>query len=764
MAVNEEVIAPTSPGTLTGSPGELVLQNGRLSGARRPLAAPLTLIGHADGCHIRLSLPGVSAFHCALVAGTDGLTLEDLKSQTGTLVNGEPVTTRVLKTGDLLSIGPCRFRVRLGSIALAPAEAVSSAMQRPGTDAEAMGREKDALRVQAAAVAAQQIALLEKERRLQQSKVALEQQESQLASHLEEKRQRLAEFRDQCQEARGTLKQERAAHEQVVAQRSRELELARAEVVDSQRQVNVERRRLLMLRQRLKQRLHRHWQAERASIGRREALLARASRSLEKRINLLEVQKQASSKDRLRLNGEIELSRRQLQATQEGFRQTQLQWEASRTQQRLKMQEQASGLEDRAAALAEAEQELALQQARWNKRRLKLEKEVEGLENRINNSRRRLGALQVSGGPDVDANEAEAQHSPVAGSQTRSNVAPSDAVTFTPSNPGVEGEYERRLATLDAIAGELADQRLHLVEECERFLRAQQNWRQDHDVAAAELETLARSLERREQGILQAEEENRRRAEEAQQTSRQLEGRRAELTLRTATWEGERDRWAAELRSREEGVERRLAALADLRRQWTERRHQEVTRLHEEFNALKQLKEEWATLRAEWVREHARIADRQRDLAERALALEQYKQQYVVAAGHPAAAEKQIQQLRRTWTDASAAARQELANDRKALDFQMSRLQELFRRTRKLAGEVAVRAAHQSERETAEEHKEVLAASDSAKIRQEVRSLRAHRAVSEREIAALRDEVERLARMLIDESPNASSHAAQQAA
>ena len=760
MAGNEEVIAPNSPGTVTGSPGELVLQNGRLSGARRPLAASLTLIGHADGCHIRLSLPGVSAFHCALVAGMDGLTLEDLKSQTGTLVNGEPVTTRVLKTGDLLSIGPCRFRVRLGSTAAAVENI--SATQQQGTDAEAIRREKDALRIQAAAVAAQQIALLEKERRLQQSKVALEQQELQLASHLEEKRQRLGEFREQCQEARAALKQERALHEQHVAQTSRELDLARGEIADSQRQLNVERRRLLVLRQRLKQRLHRHWQAERASIGSREALLAKERHSLEKRINLLEAQKQAFSNERLRVNGEIELSRRQLQVVQEEFRQTQRQWEERRTHQQRKMQENASGLEDRVASLAEAEQDLAAQQARWGKRRLKLEKEVEGLENRINNYRRRLGALRGSGAREAGATEREEQQPSVAGLPIASDAAPADAGPLA-SSPGVDGDYERRLAALDAVAGELADQRLHLVEECERFLRAQQSWRRDHEAAAAELETLTRNLERREQGILQAEEESRRRIEEARQTTRQLEGRQAELTLRTTTWEGERDRWAAELRSREEGVERRLAALAELRRQWTERRHQEVSRLHEEFNLLKKLTPPPAPLRAEWVRQHARVADRQRDLAERALALEQYKQQYVVSSGHPAVAEKHIQLLRREWTDASASARQELASDRKTLDFQMSRLQELFRRTRKLAGEVAVRAAHQSEREAAEEHKEALTASDSAKIRQELRSLRAHRAVSEREIAALRDEVERLARLLIDESPN-TSHTTQQAA
>ena len=235
------------------------------------------------------------------------------------------------------------------------------------------------------------------------------------------------------------------------------------------------------------------------------------------------------------------------------------------------------------------------------------------------------------------------------------------------------------------------------------------------------------------------------------------------MTLRTATWEGERDRWAAELRSREEGVERRLAALAGLRSQWTERRHQEVTRLHEEHVALKQLKEEWATLRAEWVRQHARLVNRQRDLAELALALEQYKQQYVVSAVNPAAAEKQIQQLRRQWTEASAVARQELANGRKSLESQMGRLQELFRRTQKLANEVAVRAANQDARETEQEHNEVLAASETAKLRQELRSLRAHRAVSEREMGELRDEVERLARLLIDEptsGPQATTRAA----
>src|SRR5947209_1915884 len=48
--------SPEGPAPL----GELVLQNGRLSGARRPLAGPLTLIGQVAGCDVRLAVEGVN--------------------------------------------------------------------------------------------------------------------------------------------------------------------------------------------------------------------------------------------------------------------------------------------------------------------------------------------------------------------------------------------------------------------------------------------------------------------------------------------------------------------------------------------------------------------------------------------------------------------------------------------------------------------------------------------------------------------------------
>ena len=57
------------------SPGDLVVQNGRLSGVRRPLTVPLTLIGRAPSCHVRLNLDGIAELHCAVLAGPTGLVL-----------------------------------------------------------------------------------------------------------------------------------------------------------------------------------------------------------------------------------------------------------------------------------------------------------------------------------------------------------------------------------------------------------------------------------------------------------------------------------------------------------------------------------------------------------------------------------------------------------------------------------------------------------------------------------------------------------------
>jgi hypothetical protein len=130
------------------SGGELIVQNGHHSGARRPLEVPITIIGGAAGCDLRLNVPEVEPIHCVLASTSDGVTLRDLRTRHGTLVNGVPAHILTLQDGDIIDIGPLRLQLRLAV---------------PDGAAE-----RDALRVQAAAVAAQQAQLDEQEARLQQ--------------------------------------------------------------------------------------------------------------------------------------------------------------------------------------------------------------------------------------------------------------------------------------------------------------------------------------------------------------------------------------------------------------------------------------------------------------------------------------------------------------------------------------------------------------------------------------------------------------------
>src|ERR1700722_15036142 len=137
--------------------GELVVLNGRQSGTRRALTVPVMYIGRAPGCDVRLNVEGIEAFHCVLASRPGEVMLRDLNSAQGTFVNGQRISAALLRDGDLLDVGPFRFRVLLPST---PAQ--SAVGERP---------EGEALRIQTAAVVAQQVALDEEEARQQQARL-----------------------------------------------------------------------------------------------------------------------------------------------------------------------------------------------------------------------------------------------------------------------------------------------------------------------------------------------------------------------------------------------------------------------------------------------------------------------------------------------------------------------------------------------------------------------------------------------------------------
>jgi pSer/pThr/pTyr-binding forkhead associated (FHA) protein len=85
---------------------------GGAAGARRwSMSRPLTLVGAAETCKVRLGGAGVSRFHCSLVKGPLGVWVVDLLSSGGTRVNGQKASCARLEDGDRLQVGSFVIRV-----------------------------------------------------------------------------------------------------------------------------------------------------------------------------------------------------------------------------------------------------------------------------------------------------------------------------------------------------------------------------------------------------------------------------------------------------------------------------------------------------------------------------------------------------------------------------------------------------------------------------------------------------------------------------
>jgi hypothetical protein len=90
--------------------GELIVRNGPDRGVSRSLLVPVTLVGSGESCDLRILDLLVRPVHCAVSVTPEG---PHLRSVGGTTpVNGVPASTRLLQTGDVLSVGPVHLEVR----------------------------------------------------------------------------------------------------------------------------------------------------------------------------------------------------------------------------------------------------------------------------------------------------------------------------------------------------------------------------------------------------------------------------------------------------------------------------------------------------------------------------------------------------------------------------------------------------------------------------------------------------------------------------
>jgi DNA repair exonuclease SbcCD ATPase subunit len=791
------------------APVELIVQNGRLRGSCRPLQQPLTLVGRAAGCDVRLNSAGVSPQHCALVLTPQGLLLRVLPHNATAEVNGQSASNCLLKDGDLLAIGPFQFQVRVNALPAAPASA----------EAAELAGEKEALRVQAAAVAAQQTALSEEEARLQQRRQALDQQEEQLAKHLEEKRQRLIEVRDQAREAYTQLRNERKLREAQLVDGKGELLALRREVEDGRGQLRVDRQRLLRLRRRLKRRWHSHWAAERAAMARRDQQVEARLNEVQSDAERLQQERQAVRQARLAFNGEMEMGRRQLQAAWAKLRQARRAEDERQVQAVAELADRQADLERRAATLTEAERTLNDELHQWQTARGGLEKESVGLENRVRNYRRKISdhteellrleaqllesrakAAEAAAGQaaaaeppttdaaatgpategpaaDVATEKIVAASEPAADSVVQKAILPVPVPALRPLLPPgpaaapaelqpaaakpaeMVPEVALSLSVIERLAGELADQRLHLMEQCQRLVESQRRWHHNRNAAAAELETLGRQLATREQS-LQAREEALEAAEvrvrqlhrEATNLQRYLEGWQTRMTARETTWETDRERLLADIQVREKLAEQQLQAIDELHQRWKRRRHREVEWLKTERTTCEKLRHECAGLRDGWVRRQAALEQEQRALAEKSLAMEQLQQESLGQSADAAAAGRRLERLRRRWAALSAAAEKSINEQRQTLQDEAARLEALQQRLHKQSLKISEQEADFRQRLSEWEQKRLVATEEIDRTRQQLASAQVLRDRYEKQVIELRDEVERLARMFLDDT------------
>jgi Inner membrane component of T3SS, cytoplasmic domain len=705
--------ASPAPAELRG----LVVQSGDQAGTWQPVRSPVTLVGRAPGCDILVARHAVRLLHCVLAPDDDGIAVRAITAG-GVQVNGQAATTAVLRDGDTLTIGPVEYCVRWPSVTPAHDPAV------------------EALRIQTAALVAQQAALFERELRAQKREVALAQQEEQLAAHLEVKRRQLLDLQDQITDARENLRQKRAALADIAKKQSRNLAVARAEAANLLGQAKAERQRLATLQRRLKQRWHRERHAERTALAAAEAQLAEERRQV------------AAERDRLSENaarqiGEIELDKRRLKDAWARFGCERKDWQKRHAADLADLHQKWRDLARRDKAVAAAEAQRKAIQAQHEKDIIERRHEIEHLETRIGHARQRM--LDVQAGL-LDSRPAGAPILPPTTEPTQTTMAPEERCVPDPRWIGIA-----------QVAIELADQRLWLSEQMARLEHARREWIAEREGATVELRELTRALQEKEQSLNRrtnelaaAQQRSQTKRETLAQMQLQLEAEQARRDAALTEWRGDLDRRTSELLARERDLKRRELQINDVLRLWGRRQRAAIEQLNRDCRACAAERSEWAAARDAWLRMSEQVVAQRRALAQRMLALEQSQEEWLGDTRNSALARKRLERLERHWVSRFDADVRELDRLRDTLCAEAARLDESADRIRRDRIATAEQLAAADERAAILEAEQAALTAERVRLAESADTHQARRHVAESQVEELRNEVERMARLLID--------------
>lgn len=115
---------------------KLVVLSAGLAGRTHELNVDKTTVGRVEDNTFQIGEPSVSSHHCEVFLRNGEVVVKDLNSTNGTFINGEKVSERVLKPGEILRLGQIELRLESegapsSTSAPAPATAPSSAPTTP---------------------------------------------------------------------------------------------------------------------------------------------------------------------------------------------------------------------------------------------------------------------------------------------------------------------------------------------------------------------------------------------------------------------------------------------------------------------------------------------------------------------------------------------------------------------------------------------------------------------------------------------------------
>lgn len=551
-------------------------------------------------------------------------------------------------------------------------------------------------------------------------------QDSSIDKRLEE----LRNLQRQLSDARAEFRSERKENERRIAEQTNELVAVRREAEKREEQARCEHSRLTRLRKRFIKRWKRHWSTERTRIEKETQRLQREQAALEARkAELLKRDEQARAHITVEQQ-RIEHSWQELDAAEQTARADEAKRQAEIVAQKGALAEEERRFKAERTALHR--EWLGMQQ-----HTAQLRLEASGLEARIVNSRALLQHLR-------------------AGDQSRPLPA-SEIASEPPANELVEA----RLAELERLIAEVADQRRTLLEQTDRLAEARETWRGEEQRLVREMEQIGERLRSWEDRLINRERRagNEESALEYEHTKLdqlrdRLDAWQARLQSQDVELREERLRLEADFQQRMRHFERREIAMADLCRRWTERRRAEVQQLRSEHRRCAKLRMAWQKRHSARDETDRATFDRQRELAEQALVLENARQNLLARAGDPRVAARKLERLQRRIERLNAREHEKLDQQRQALQAERAELNELFGRTDQrienaaiLEREIADRLADAESRERRLTDREVALAEMETVCRTQRESY-------QRECGELRDEIDRLAGLLIESAAN----------